>query len=753
MASDKNDDLLDLLVQNPDSLSREDLEKLCEAISKDTLTTEIGTTRSGDLVTPFHGYVPSRESCTQPVCASEVLAATNSLVDLNQKEDVEKHSTHNILQSLTTNTQQGIRSLNTGPISFRPITVSIPRQRPICSIPQVSSRDNCHTFQYASNHATSSAEMKRHPEKENRPQILAKRTASNGIGGSNPQPIYVKHLEDDDEVKIATLRGVPDKNEENGAAVGMLVNHHGNMAIAYPIGPYHSNVFEDNLYGYRRMQVRYTVPCSEQAVATTTWLMENFEENLMTTVPRSVMYQEYVRYFEKDGRFRHFNQAVFGKMVRSCFPNLTTRRLGIRGHSRYHYAGLGVKSSSIYANHVFAKLETNVVRTTTGHKKQNSRGQMNVAANVTVECCEEQGKSNKSTKNIEVEKPIPPKKNKKSGIPTVYPGMRELKPILDIDHTRLNSFLNFYSRYNKQFLSYITALDHLKTKDHLQNFTVYLPYDCTDLLQHPTIVDIIKIYDTILYKKATENLLPDCLASLSTDFKVAVRKFAKTFVQWVPDVAAICDVPDKVHETRLGAATAWGDCVRRMTTLCHVAKEARKALRDHGLTKQLRVDLEMISIEEIALMCGWAGNDATMTENYNVDEHRDVITQEIAIAKKYLSVFIRMLKEHAAIEEYITVLDAIVSEHGGAPNIDYNREDDTRKRRAAISQQFLMKWALYTSKMLSEITLRTSGSVGTFHLVSLLFGDYVSHSLCTQNEEVVFMKVYKRIINEAMAQD
>ena len=32
------------------------------------------------------------------------------------------------------------------------------------------------------------------------------------------------------------------------------------------------------------------------------------------------------------------------------FPNLTTRRLGTRGQSRYHYYGLAVRDTSPYYN-------------------------------------------------------------------------------------------------------------------------------------------------------------------------------------------------------------------------------------------------------------------------------------------------------------------------------------------------------------------------------------------------------------------
>lgn len=37
------------------------------------------------------------------------------------------------------------------------------------------------------------------------------------------------------------------------------------------------------------------------------------------------------------------------------FPHLTTRRLGTRGKSRYHYYGLAIKRESIYYNSNYSK--------------------------------------------------------------------------------------------------------------------------------------------------------------------------------------------------------------------------------------------------------------------------------------------------------------------------------------------------------------------------------------------------------------
>jgi regulatory factor X len=40
------------------------------------------------------------------------------------------------------------------------------------------------------------------------------------------------------------------------------------------------------------------------------------------------------------------NPASFGKLVRLVFPGLKTRRLGVRGESKYHYVDLMFKKES-----------------------------------------------------------------------------------------------------------------------------------------------------------------------------------------------------------------------------------------------------------------------------------------------------------------------------------------------------------------------------------------------------------------------
>lgn len=51
-----------------------------------------------------------------------------------------------------------------------------------------------------------------------------------------------------------------------------------------------------------------------------------------------------------DNKLDAVNAASFGKLIRSVFTGLRTRRLGTRGNSKYHYYGIRIKPGSSLNN-------------------------------------------------------------------------------------------------------------------------------------------------------------------------------------------------------------------------------------------------------------------------------------------------------------------------------------------------------------------------------------------------------------------
>ena len=69
------------------------------------------------------------------------------------------------------------------------------------------------------------------------------------------------------------------------------------------------------------------------------WLLGSCESSATAVVPRNRIYARYVQLCA-DNSLKPLSPASFGKLVRILFPNLTTRRLGMRGQSKYHYCGI-----------------------------------------------------------------------------------------------------------------------------------------------------------------------------------------------------------------------------------------------------------------------------------------------------------------------------------------------------------------------------------------------------------------------------
>ena len=86
----------------------------------------------------------------------------------------------------------------------------------------------------------------------------------------------------------------------------------------------------------------HLIPLFRASPATVKWLLDNFEQADGVSLPRARMYDHYIFHSQQHTQ-EPVNAASFGKLVRSVFTGLKTRRLGTRGNSKYHYYGIRIK--------------------------------------------------------------------------------------------------------------------------------------------------------------------------------------------------------------------------------------------------------------------------------------------------------------------------------------------------------------------------------------------------------------------------
>ncbi|CAA15923.1 Protein sak1 [Schizosaccharomyces pombe] len=77
------------------------------------------------------------------------------------------------------------------------------------------------------------------------------------------------------------------------------------------------------------------------------WLKRACEEQQDAAVQRNQIYAHYVEICNSL-HIKPLNSASFGKLVRLLFPSIKTRRLGMRGHSKYHYCGIKLRGQDSF---------------------------------------------------------------------------------------------------------------------------------------------------------------------------------------------------------------------------------------------------------------------------------------------------------------------------------------------------------------------------------------------------------------------
>ncbi|SMN22192.1 similar to Saccharomyces cerevisiae YLR176C RFX1 Major transcriptional repressor of DNA-damage-regulated genes, recruits repressors Tup1p and Cyc8p to their promoters [Maudiozyma saulgeensis] len=118
--------------------------------------------------------------------------------------------------------------------------------------------------------------------------------------------------------------------------------------IQVPIEEYASNVrkaelavleMNDNTHSKSAIQRAEQNREREKHVYALLWLMKNCKAETNSYVPRSRIFSQYAASCAKS-TLKPLSQATLGKLIRTILPDITTRRLGMRGQSKYHYCNL-----------------------------------------------------------------------------------------------------------------------------------------------------------------------------------------------------------------------------------------------------------------------------------------------------------------------------------------------------------------------------------------------------------------------------
>ncbi|XP_017465147.1 PREDICTED: DNA-binding protein RFX2 isoform X1 [Rhagoletis zephyria] len=480
------------------------------------------------------------------------------------------------------------------------------------------------------------------------------------------------------------------------------------------------------------------------ASATIKWLSRNYETADGVSLPRSTLYNHYIQHCNEN-KLEPVNAASFGKLIRSVFSGLRTRRLGTRGNSKYHYYGIRIKPDSIL-NHMMDEKPTYSTHSVNG--VAGSIGHSTTGGVVTSSgaggSCGSGNMSNNGNRSLK-------KLNFK---PETYEtcaqylgdgaGAIPTFPPIELDHTYSNelsqddveTFRAMYREHCESFLDAVLNLefstieflwrefwratdnnnmDECEEEKYLSKAKLYLLCHCAEVQK------FIKEVDYQFYQNMVDVIIPDVLRSIPNALTQAIRNFAKNLELWLCE--SMVGVPDRLVQIKSSAVSAFCQTLRRYTSLNHLAQAARAVLQNGSQITQMLNDLNRVDFHNVQEQAAW------------------VCQCEPAVVQRLENDFKAALQQQSSLEQWASwlqlVVDSALQEYRGKPSY------------AKAARQFLLKWSFYSSMVIRDLTLRSASSFGSFHLIRLLYDEYmfylVEHKIAEAQQKTTIAVICDRM--------
>uniref|UniRef100_A0A182XXL8 Uncharacterized protein n=1 Tax=Anopheles stephensi TaxID=30069 RepID=A0A182XXL8_ANOST len=523
--------------------------------------------------------------------------------------------------------------------------------------------------------------------------------------------------------------------------------------------------------------------------ATVNWLMENYETADGVSLPRSTLYNHYMWHCNEN-KLDAVNAASFGKLIRSVFSGLRTRRLGTRGNSKYHYYGIRIKPTSPLVHAIECKPQhgSGVGGLMVGHHQQlsgsnglgggggggggaggggatgggnngmhghgggthangihaSNGGSMAHAGGgvggggggagghlqhgggggngggggggsaghgMTMH----HGRSGKKN-NFKAEMPESCAQylGDPNGAIPQFPIIDMIHPLPDdITMEDVDTLRSIYREHCEAFLDAILNLDfnmieslwrefwraennnnngdECEEEKYLSKQKLYL------LTQCEPVQEFVKHVDMQFYQSMVDVLIPDVLRPIPTGLTQAIRNFAKNLENWLTSAMGGC--PEPIVAIKLTSVAAFGQTLRRYTSLNHLAQAARAVLQNGTQIAQMLSDLNRVDFRNVQEQASW------------------ICQCDTAIVQRLENDFKAALQQQNTLEQWAgwlqNVVDDALQEYRGKPSF------------VNAARQFLLKWSFYSSMVIRDLTLRSAGSFGSFHLIRLLYDEYM----------------------------
>ncbi|XP_040273057.1 transcription factor RFX3 isoform X4 [Bufo bufo] len=453
--------------------------------------------------------------------------------------------------------------------------------------------------------------------------------------------------------------------------------------------------------------------------ATLQWLLDNYETAEGVSLPRSTLYNHYLRHCQEH-KLDPVNAASFGKLIRSIFMGLRTRRLGTRGNSKYHYYGIRVKPDSPL-NRLQEDMQYMAMRQQPMQQKQRYKPMQKVdgvgdgfaGSGAQTGASVEQtviAQSQHHQQFLDASRALPEFAEVEiSSLPdgTTFEDIKSLQTlyrehceaildvVVNLQFSLIEKLWQTFWRYSPTTTADGTTITETGNLSEMES---RLPKSQLILLcKNESILKWMCNCDHVMYQALVEILIPDVLRPIPSALTQAVRNFAKSLEGWLS--SAMSNIPQRMVQTKVAAVSAFAQTLRRYTSLNHLAQAARAVLQNTSQINQMLNDLNRVDFANVQEQASWVCQcDDNMVQRLETD-------------------FKMTLQQQSTLEQWAAWLDNVVTQalkpYEGRPSFP------------KAARQFLLKWSFYSSMVIRDLTLRSAASFGSFHLIRLLYDEYM----------------------------
>ena len=214
---------------------------------------------------------------------------------------------------------------------------------------------------------------------------------------------------------------------------------------------------------------------------------------------------------------------------------------------------------------------------------------------------------------------------------------------------------------------------------------------------------IVAIADDYLYQVLIHTLIPDVLEPVPIGITQNVRQFSK-FLEGILQRTLQSPIPSSIIEVKLEASRRFCQVLRRRTSLSHLTQAIRTILCNAEQTHQMLLDWGQVDFPGIREQCDW------------------IMRLKEGFLHWIEASFRTYLQDGVSLHVWSTWIENITDQC-------INGEQVMGSGLEEACSTVILRWTFYSSMIMRDLTLRSAASFGSFHLLNLLFNEYLLYSV------------------------